>query len=104
MLRFISNRSTLCLTGFYYCDPFKKIEFSKTAATKVKFRKIFEEEIDPYIQKFPVGSWAASYAASELYVLGMIERVSGSLTGLTHGLPLEYLIPLLKESGFDPYP
>lgn len=68
------------------------------------FRKIYQEEIELYVKKFPVTFWAAAYAASELYVLGIIEKVSGSLTGLTHGLPLEYLIPLLRKSGFDPKP
>lgn len=104
MLQFLSRKQTINNTGFYYNDPFKKIIFSKTIITKVKFRKFFDEEIEEYINKFPVKIWAAAYAASELYVMGMIEKVIGSLTGLTHGLPLEYLIPLLKKSGFHPHP
>jgi len=36
--------------------------------------------------------------------MGMIEYVKGSLTGLTHGLPLEYFVPLLVKSGFNPHP
>jgi predicted house-cleaning NTP pyrophosphatase (Maf/HAM1 superfamily) len=63
-----------------------------------------DKEIKNYVNRFPVTAWAAAYAASELYVLGMINKISGSLTGLTHGLPLEFLIPLLKKSGYQPRP
>jgi len=104
MLQFLSRKQTINNTGFYYNDPFKKIIFSKTIITQVKFRQFFDEEIEEYINKFPVKTWAAAYAASELYVMGMVEKVIGSLTGLTHGLPLEYLVPLLKKSGFHPHP
>ena len=103
MLRFLSGKQTVNNTGFYYHDPFRKVIFSKTIITKVKFRRFFADEIEEYILRFPVTTWAAAYAASELYVMGMIEKVEGSLTGLTHGLPLEYLIPLLIKSGFQPH-
>ncbi len=104
MLVFLSGKKCANNTGFYYHDPFKKIIFSKTVVTKLWFRRFFEKEIEEYIKKFPVKTWAASYAASELYVAGMIRAVEGSLTGLTHGLPLEYLVPLLIKSGFNPHP
>ena len=104
MLLFLSKKTAINNTGFYYHDPFKKIIFSKTVTTQVWFRRFFEKEIDQYIKKFPVKNWAAAYAASELYVAGMIEKVEGSLTGLTYGLPLEYLVPLLIRSGFNPHP
>lgn len=104
MLHFLSGKQTKNNTGLYYYDPFKKIIFSQTMTTKVKFRKFFDEEIEQYLQKFPVKTWAAAYAASEFYVMGMIEKVDGSLTGLTHGLPLEHLVPLLIKSGFKPHP
>lgn len=104
MLLFLSGKTAVNNTGLYYHDPFKKIVFSKTITTQVWFRKFFKQEIDKYIKKFPVKNWAAAYAASELYVAGMIKKVEGSLTGLTHGLPLEYLVPLLIRSGFNPNP
>jgi septum formation protein len=104
MLLFLSEKTAINNTGFYYHDPFRKIIFSKTVTTQVWFRRFFEKEIDQYIKKFPVKNWAAAYAASELYVAGMIEKVEGSLTGLTYALPLEHLVPLLIRSGFNPHP
>jgi len=104
MLNFLSDKQAINYTGFYYYDPDKNIKVSKTFQTKIRFRRFYESEIKDYINKFPVTSWAGAYAASELYVMGMIATVSGSLTGLTHGLPLEELIPLLRLSGFYPKP
>lgn len=104
MLVFLSGKKCTNNTGFYYHDPFKKITFSKTVTTILWFRRFFDKEIEEYVKKLPVKTWAGAYAASELYVAGMIEKVEGSLTGLTHGLPLEYLIPLLVKSGFNPHP
>ena len=104
MLKQLSGNRAVCYTGFCFLDKINQINFSETAITKIVFRKIYEEEIKKYVKKFPVTSWAAAYAASELYVLGLIENISGSLTGLTHGLPTEFLIPLLKKSGYQPKP
>lgn len=104
MLCLLSKKTAMCYTGFCYLDNINKIEKVKVALTKIQFREIGKREIRKYIRRFPVVSWAAAYAASELYVLGLIRRVYGSLTGLTHGLPLEYLIPLLKKSGYQLQP
>jgi len=104
MLIFLSGKKAVNYTGFYYQDPDKKITVSKTFQTKIQFRHFYENEIEDYVNKFPVTRWAGAYAASELYVMGMIAVVSGSLTGLTHGLPMECLIPLLIRSGFHSTP
>jgi septum formation protein len=100
----LSGSLAACYTGFCYFDSLKNKKVCKTAITKVWFRKIYASEVENYIKKFPVKTWAASYAPSEAYVLGMVKRISGSLTGLTHGLPCEYLIPLLRKEGFTPKP
>ena len=104
MLKQLSGKRVVCYTGFCFLDKINQINFSETAITKIVFRKIYEEEIKKYVKKFPVTSWAAAYAASEIYVMGLIENISGSLTGLTHGLPTEFLIPLLKKSDYQPKP
>ncbi len=104
MLYFISNQQTTNHTGLYYHDPYQKFTYNRTIITQVKFRQFYPDEIDAYIKKFPVTSWAAAYAASELYIKGMIKTIRGSLTGLTHALPLEVVIPLLKRSGIIFYP
>jgi len=104
MLRQLSGKRAICYTGFCLLDKRNNTKFSRTAITEIVFRKIDEEEMSEYVKKFPVTTWAAAYASSELYVLGFIKSISGSLTGLTHGLPTEFLIPLLKKAGYQPKP
>jgi len=104
MLKMLSGKSATCYTGFCYIDNIHNFKALKTAVTNVCFRNMDDKEIKSYVKRFPVTRWAAAYAASELYVLGLIDKISGSLTGLTHGLPLEHLIPLLKKSGYQPSP
>lgn len=104
MLQFLSGKTAVNYTGFFYFDRKNNISVSETVPTIIRFRQFYQDEVAGYLKKFPVTSWAAAYAASELYVMGMIKSVSGSLTGLTHGLPIDILIPLLRRSGFSPKP
>ena len=103
MLKKLSANKAVCYTGFCFISDKAKV-FSKTAITKVSFRQFFKSEIEEFVSIFPVTEWAAAYAPSKAYVMGMIKSLSGSLTGLTHGLPIEFLIPLLRESGYKPKP
>lgn len=104
MLKTLSGKTAICYTGFCFLNTEDKRKVVKIAKTKLYFRKIDNYEIEEYIRKFPVSSWAAAYAASELYVLGLINKIEGSLTGFAYGLPLEFLIPLLKKYGYKPRP
>lgn len=104
VLKQLSGRNAISYTGFCFLNPKKKIKFLKTVATKIKFRKIYDSEIEAYVKKFPVTTWAAAYATSELYVEGLLTYIEGSMTGFSHGLPTEFLIPLLAKSGYYPRP
>lgn len=104
MLLELSGKAALNYTGFCYIDPVTSTNYSTTVVTKYSFRKLYEKEIEVYVKEFPVTEWAAGFALVRPYVLSMISDISGSYTGLSHGLPLEILIPLLKESGFEPMP
>jgi septum formation protein len=104
MLKKLSGNFAINYSGFCFLNTAKNIKIIKTSTTKIKFRKIYKEELAAYLKKFPVTSWAAAYAPADLYGLGLIEEVHGSLTGLTHGLPLEFLIALLAKEGFKPKP
>ena len=104
MLKQLSGNKAVSYTGFYFSNKAKNIKFLKTAVTKLVFRKIYEKEIGAYVKKFPVTTRAGAYAINEqLYVAGLVKNISGSLTGV-HGLPTEFLIPLLKKSGYQPKP
>lgn len=104
MLKILSENNAIGHTGFCYIDKLKKINFSTSVSTHYRFRKLYKNEIDLYINLFPVTEWAGGFALVGPYMNTFIAKVNGSLNGLAYGLPTEILIPLLKKSGFEPRP
>ena len=104
MLKLQSGQEATVYTGFCYLDIDNEINFSSTSVININFRELSENEIEQYVDKFPVTSWSAAFSPAYPYGATLISKVNGSLTGFTHGLPLDLLIPLLRKSGFDPQP
>lgn len=99
MLKFLGGESAVGYSGFYYFDQEKNIDFSTSIAIHYKFRKLSKSEIENYVKSYPVKGWAAGFAICDAYTSTFITYINGSLTGFTHALPMEVLIPLLKKSG-----
>lgn len=104
MLYHLSGKKATNYTAFRYIDKENKIDFSKTVKVKYVVRQLYKSEVERYVNTFPVTEWAAAFALVLPYVTTLIASVNGSYTGLSYGIPAEYLIPLLKESGFEPHP
>jgi septum formation protein len=104
MLKFLSGKEAVNYTAFRYIDRTKEIDFSITVKVSYTFRTLYAKEIGIYVEEFPVMEWAAGFALVHPYMMTFIAKVNGSYTGLSYGLPIEYLIPLLKRSGFEPRP
>lgn len=100
MLAFLSGKKAISYTGFCFLNARTNSLFTNTTVTEVRFRKLSKVEIDRYVRKYPVTEWAAAYALIDLYLFSLVEYIRGSLTGLTHGLPTELLIPLLRKEGY----
>jgi septum formation protein len=99
MLKLQANKTCILYTGFCYIDKTNKIDYSATAITKYILRKLSDDEINKFVENNPVTEWAAAFSPAYTYQLGFIEKIEGSLTGPTHGLPVELLIPCLEKSG-----
>ena len=99
MLKLQAHKECTLYTGFCYIDRVNKIDYSTTAVTKYELRKLSENEIDKFVEENPVTDWSAAFSPAYTYQLGFIKRIEGSLTGCTHGLPTEILIPCLEKSG-----
>jgi septum formation protein len=106
MLKFLSNKSGVSRTGFCYINTYTNFMFNKSIPTQISFRQLHSTEIEKYLNTYPYKNWAAAYALIDLYLLSLVKTIKGSLTGLTHGLPTEYLIPLLQKDNIQvsPYP
>ena len=98
MLKLQANKTCILYTGFCYLDKANQIDYSATAITKYVLRKLSNSEIDNFIKNNPVTDWSAAFSPAYPYQMGFIKEIEGSLTGLTHGLPVELLIPCLEKS------
>jgi len=98
MLRLLSGKTAVNYNGFCYIDRSRDIDYSTTAVVKFAFRVMDEMEIENYVAKLPVTEWAAAFSPAYPYPMTVIARVEGSLTGFTHGLPMELVVEYLKKS------
>jgi len=107
MLSKLSGQKAVSYTGLAYLDSdLGDLEttpntFPKAivATTTVYFRTLIPAEIERYININPVLTWAAGYSAAYPSGASLIESIEGSLTGFTHGFPMEEVLPRLQKSG-----
>jgi len=99
MLHSLSGQTIQDHTGLCFIDPARKLVKIQTVITLASFRKISDLEIDRYVANNPVLTWAGGFSPAYHEGMGLIAEVHGSLTCLTHGLPLEKVTEFLIESG-----
>jgi septum formation protein len=99
MIKQMSGQKVVCYSGFAYLDPTNNFEYKTTAVTKYKFRDLSDSEISNYVNNNPVLTWSAAFSAAYPAGLILIEEINGSLSGFTHGLPIELVAKSLAKSG-----
>lgn len=101
MLKNMSGQSIQDYTGLCLIDPARDLIKLETVMTVATFRKLSDLEIDRYVANNPVLTWAAGFSPAYDAGMGLIAKVAGSLTCLTHGLPLEKVAKFLTQSGIS---
>lgn len=101
MLQKLSGKESVCYTGYCYIDTENDIKETGAVTIRVRFRHLSQTDIAHHVQIHPVTEWAAGFSPAYTDTLHMIASIQGSLTGFSHGLPLERIIPLLKKSCFN---
>lgn len=101
MLNQQSGREVMEYTGVCYLDRKQGIEVVELAVATIKFRELSEQEIERYVTTEPVLTWSGAFCPAYDSGAALIDSISGSFTGFTHGLPLEVVIPLLRKSGIS---
>lgn len=99
MLRELSGQSFESLTGYCYLDKSSDISESGVCVVEVTFRELSDSQIDHYVKTQPVTTWAAAFSPAYHEGAALLAHANGSFTGLTHGLPMEKIVPLLERSG-----
>lgn len=96
MIRLLSGQVHEVITGV--CISRQQELHSFDERTKVKFRKLDEEEISYYVNHYRPLDKAGAYAIQEWIGMVGIERIEGSYFNVM-GLPINRLYTYLKEIG-----
>ena len=97
MLRALSGRSHLVLTGLHLWNTERDVEREFCAETEVRFRAISDREIEWYLDSGEYSDKAGAYAVQGRAAV-FIESITGEYTNVM-GLPLCELSRLLREVG-----
>lgn len=99
MLQELSGQEFQALTGFAYLDLAKNLSMATVKVVEVKMRQLSNYEIKNYVNSQPVLTWSAAFCPAYDSGAILIERMSGSYTGFTYGIPIEEVAKYLTKSG-----
>lgn len=99
ILRRLSGRKHLVITGICVVGPGKTLDIAVTS--KVRFKPLTDEEISSYIQTGEPMDKAGAYAIQGKGSF-MVREFSGSETNII-GLPIDELNTLLTKTGYLPH-
>ena len=97
MLKFLSNKSHLIITGFTIMSSDLKKPITRSEETKVYMKKITRKEIDSYIKTGEPMGKAGAYAIQGM-AQKFIEKIEGDFFNAV-GLPIHSLMHELKNLG-----
>lgn len=89
-------------TGIYMINTATKKMLSKVVKTDVFMREISDEEINRYLNEDPnFNTYALGYDPVKHYSASFIQKIEGSYYNLLGGIPLETIVEMLKEVGYN---
>lgn len=98
-LKSLSGTSHLIITGWGIYNTRTRQKFQGSSETKIVFKTLSNQELTDYVNDNDVTQWAASYSPLNTHAISFVEKISGSLTGFTHGFPLEQILPIIRTEG-----
>ena len=99
MLKMMSGKPHLVITGFTIIDTETKKTLSKSVETKVYIKRLTSEEIDAYVRSKEPLDKAGGYAIQGLGSV-IVEKIEGDFYNVI-GLPLNALAESLKKFGVN---
>jgi septum formation protein len=97
ILTTFSGTSHLIISGWGIYNTKTRQKFQGYSETRVTFRTLSREFLTDYVNDQPVTQWPAGYHPMNSAAIGFIDKIEGSLTGFTYGLPVEQILPILEE-------
>ena len=99
MLRMLSGKTHVLLTGIAIVDPRTGRHTAKTAGTRVTFRKLSAREIRAYVKTGESLTVAGGYAIQG-GAAGFVKHIAGDYNNIV-GLPLALLVEELRHFGVE---
>lgn len=98
MLRLLSGNTVTSHTGLCCLNPQTGKAIQTTVLVEITFRSLSDAEIERYVTTQPVTTWSAAFSAAYDAGMALIAQTEGSLTALTHGIPMELVLEFLAEA------
>jgi septum formation protein len=95
MLKKLSGKTHMVITGFTVFDTKTKKEITKIVKSKVRFKKMTKEEIDAYVKSGEPMDKAGGYGVQDKAAV-FIEEIEGDFFNVV-GLPIFSLYQVLKK-------
>lgn len=101
-LKFLSGNNHQFYTGVHVINTASNKVISKVIKTEIHLRKFSEKEIEIYLNqdKF-YNTYALGYDPLGHYSSTFSEKIEGSYNNFLRGIPLEAIIGLLEEVGYN---
>lgn len=101
-LKSLSGKGFQFLTGIHMINLASGRVLSRAVRTDITMRGLSEQEINRYLDKDPnFMSYAHGFDSQRHYSSSFAKRVEGSYNNFTWGLPLEEIVEMLIELGFE---
>jgi septum formation protein len=97
VLEQFSGNSHVLITGWGLYNTTTHAKRQGNSQTKISFRKISPKTLLNYVNDYDVVKMIGCYDIINTPAVSFIDQVQGSLTNLTHYLPLESLFPTLVK-------
>ena len=99
MLQLLSNNKTVFFSALVMLNVNTEERFTEVVSTACWFRTLSELEIDDYLDSTDVLKYAAAYSPFNTKAISFIKKIEGSASGFSHSLPLDVVIPKLRQWG-----
>lgn len=101
-LKALSGNKHQFYTGIYMINTATNKMLSRTVITDVFMRELSEEEINKYLDEdHNFNTYALGYDPVKHYSASFVKRIEGSYYNLLKGIPLETIIEMLREIGYQ---
>ncbi|HLE06132.1 MAG TPA: Maf family protein [Candidatus Nanoarchaeia archaeon] len=101
-LRALSDNTHKFYTGIHLINIDNNKTLTKVIETTVIMRKISDYEINKYLDEDPnYKTYAPGFDPQGHYSSTFVKEIKGSYNSLLRGIPLETIIEMLQETGYD---